>query len=156
MDYQVSLLRAIADQMRLAPVKTLALQPGVRAVFRLTVRYHDRRARDSIGTLRHLGRDEVKLEMIYRGLFEHKPLVIGIEPGRLEAFMLHLQQYRFDRLRDQPNLPAYGVDLWLLERAAGGFTWSVLLSPERAQGVYADLAQTVRSLLPEALRQVTA
>ncbi len=154
MDYQASPLRAIADQMRLEPVKTLALRPGTRAVFRLTVRYHDRRARDSVGTLRHLGRDEVKLEMVYRGLFDHKPLSIRIEPQRLEAFKTTLLRLRFDTLRDQPDLPAYGVDLWLLERAAGSFAWSVLLAPECAQGVYAELTQAVRRCLPEALRQV--
>ncbi len=154
MEYQAYLLRSIGDQMQLTPMQAIALRPGIGSVYRLTARYHDRRAHDSVGTLRRFGRERPTLEMVYRGLFDHKPVAVAIEPAKYEAFALALQKLRFDQLKDQPNLPTYGVDLWLLERAAGSFTKSLILAPELAKDVHAALVETVRTHLPELLREV--
>lgn len=153
MEYHAHLLRSIGDQMKLPPLDQIAHQPGISAAYRLTVRYHDRRAVDSVATLRRW-RDRAALEIVYLGLFDHRPLALPIEPARVEALTLALGQLRFDRLKDQPELPPYGVDLWLLERSAAGFYRGVILAPPLAQGVYAGLAAAVRAHLPEALREV--
>ncbi len=154
MEYQAYLLRSIGDQIQLTPLQAIALQPGISGVYRLTARYHDRRAYDSVGTLRRFGRERPTLEMVYRGLFDHKPVAVAVEPPKYEAFALALQKLRFDQLKDQPDLPTYGVDLWLLERAAGSFTKSLILAPELAKDVHAALVETVRTHLPELLREV--
>jgi hypothetical protein len=153
LEYQAYLLRSIGDQINLTPLQKVALQPGISAVYRLTVRYHDRRARESVATLRRW-RDQITLEIVYRGRFDHKPLALNVLQAQYEAFVAALHKLRFDQLNDQPNLPTYGVDLWLLERAAGSFTKSLILAPELARDVHAALVETVRTHLPEMLREV--
>lgn len=154
MEYQAFLLRSIGDQMKLTPLQKVALLPGISAVYRLTVRYHDRRAHDSVATLRRFGRERPALEIVYRGLFEHRPLNLPVDPACYEAFMVALQKLRFDHLKDQPNLPTYGTDLWLLERAAGSFAKSLILAPQLATEVHAALVAAVQTHLPEMLREV--
>jgi hypothetical protein len=153
LEYQAYLLRSIGDQMKLTPLPKVASQPGISAVYRLTVRYHDRRACDSAATLQRW-RDRMALEIVYRGRFDHKPLAITVQPTRYEAFVAALHKLHFDQLNDQQNLPTYGVDLWLLERAAGSFAKSLILSPELATDVHAALVQAVKTYLPETLREV--
>lgn len=154
MDYLAAMLRAIADHCGLKPLRQVALLPGVRAAYRLTVRYHDRRAHDSAATLRVARAGGPQLEVVYRALFDHKPVQISIEAARVQAFEDALIAARFDHLRDAPNLPPHGADLWLLERAAGGFYHSVLLAPELTGGQHARIVHIVASHLPEALREI--
>jgi hypothetical protein len=149
-------LRAIADQMGLPPTRQIAQSPGVSAVYRLTVRYHDRRAADSVATLQRMGWGETVLEVYYRGLFNHKPVVTPLESPRYEALAAALRSIHFDTLPDQQNIPPHGVDLWLLERGAGAFNKSVIIAPELTGGVYAKLTYLVGSTLPEAMREAKA
>jgi hypothetical protein len=154
MDYQAYLLRVIADELGLKPAEEIARQPGMRAVYRLTIRYHDSRSYDSVATVSRYVTNSPQLEITYRGLFDHKPLVLAIEQARFDAFTGALLKLRFDHLPDQPNIPTYGVDLWMIERAAGGFSRSVILAPKLAQGVYNDLIAAVRKHLPEAVKEL--
>lgn len=154
MELIASQLRAIADQMSLPNTRKLAQSPGVSAVYRLTVRYHDRRAADSVATLMRVGKSEAKLEMVYRGLFNHKPMLVVFDEARYEAFTAALQKVNFDGLTDQQNIPSHGVDLWLLERAAGTFNKSVIIAPELTGSIYARLVYMIGSTLPEAVREV--
>ena len=156
MEYQAYLLRLIGDQMKLPPLQKVALLPGISGVYRLTVRYHDRRAYDSVATARRFGRSQPTLEIVYRGLFDHRPLALTLESARYEAFALALQKLRFDQLKDQPDLPTHGTDLWLLERAAGSFAKSLILAPELAKDSYTDLIEAIRTHIPEMLREVKA
>lgn len=154
MEYQAYLLRSIGDQMKLMPLQKVALLPGISAAYRLTVRYHDRRAYDSVATLRRFGRERPTMEIVYRGLFDSRPLNLPVDPDGYETFMVALQKLRFDQIKDQPDLPTYGVDFWLLERAAGSFIKSVILAPQLATGVHAALVATVQKHLPDMLREV--
>lgn len=157
MEYQAYILRAIADQLGVQPLSKVALQPGISAAYRLTVRYHDRRAADSLATLKRFGREETaSLEVVYRALFDGKPLLHTIDAERYTAFTTGLQTARFDNLTDQTNIPPHGVDLWLLERAAGGFAKSIILAPELTSNVYARIVYMVGTVLPEAIREVRA
>lgn len=147
-------LRAIIDALRLPELKDIARQPGVSGAYRLTMFHHDGRARDTVSTLIHSPMGGNRLETVVRLMFDGKPLVHNIPLARYEHFVGVLSTVRFDALRDQPDLPPYGVDLWLLERAAGSFLNSVVLAPDRADGSYATLVAAVRADLPEALREV--
>jgi hypothetical protein len=155
MELLASLLRSVADSANVPPVAQVAKTPGMRAVYRLTVRYHDRRAADSVATLKRTSADGGMLEIVYRGRFDHKPLTFRVEQPRYEGLTLAFQRLNFDKLPDQTSIPPHGVDLWLLERAAGSFVKSVILSPEIAGESYAALANTIQQYLPEALREVT-
>jgi hypothetical protein len=154
MEYLASMLRTIAEQVDVLPVSKVALQPGVKSVYRLTVRYHDRRAYDSVATLIQKGASGAALEVVYRGLFHHKPLILQIEADRFDAFFASLQKAGFDRLGDQQNIPPHGVDLWLLERAASSFVKSVIIAPELTAHVYARLVYEINQYLPEAIKQI--
>jgi hypothetical protein len=154
MEYKASALFAIADQLALPILKHLARGAGVKALYRLTVRYHDRRAADSVATLTARQVGPPLLEVHYRGLFEQKPLAFKVDAARYEAFTQTLQDLRFDTLTDQPAIPSYGTDLWLLERAAGSFSTSVVIAPALATGLYASLVALIRARLPETIREI--
>jgi hypothetical protein len=154
MEYLASMLRTIAEQADVSPVGKVVFQPGVKSVYRLTVRYHDRRAYDSVATLIHKGPGDAVLEVVYRGLFGHRPLKLAINQDRFHAFFMSLHKAHFDRLGDQQNIPPYGVDLWLLERAASSFYKSVIIAPELTAHVYARLVYEINLHLPEALKPI--
>jgi hypothetical protein len=147
-------LRAIIESVGVAALADIIRQPGVSAVYRLTVYHHDGRARDTVSTLIHAPVSGSRLETVVRLMFGGKPLVYNVLPRRYEHFVNRLNAANFDQLGDQPSLPPYGADLWLLERAAGSFNKSLILAPDRAEGVYASLVAAVRDHLPEALREV--
>jgi hypothetical protein len=146
-------LLAIAARCGLPTVAALARRPGMRGVYRVTVSYYDRRAKDSVTTLTQPGLTP-HLELVFDGAIG-KPLQHTFAPERLRAFADALFSVGFDTLKDAPNLPAPGKgDVWLIERAAGSFAHGILLAPDGATGPYARLVNAVRHGLPEALRRV--
>lgn len=154
MEFLASILTTIADQLQIPAVNKTAALPGVRDVYRLTIRYHDRRAHDSVATLIRRGSDGARLEVVYQGLFEHKAMHFPMTQKAYEGLVQGFQQMRFDHLSDQPNIPSYGVDLWLWERAAGTFYKSVILAPELADGTYWKLARLAWTYIDEAVREI--
>jgi hypothetical protein len=152
LEYLASLLTNIVEQMKLTPLEKLALQPGVRAVYRLTIRYHDRRAHDSVATLVRTSANGATLEIVFRGRFDQKPLSSKVTQADYEGLVAGFQKVNFDKLGDQPKLMSYGEDLWMWERAAGTFHKSVLLAPEGAEGVYWQLVRLAWTHLGEAVR----
>ncbi|MEP7291578.1 MAG: hypothetical protein ABI835_07325 [Chloroflexota bacterium] len=153
--FQAPLLRSIADELQLPPVAEIARQPGTHEVYRITVHYFDGRACNSVATLRGSAIREVVLEVLYQRALNRKPLTHPIEADRYTAFVQALKSVSFDHMGDQPELPAYNsTDLWLIERAAGTFSHSVILVPELAHDHYRRLANAVKNGLSEALRQV--
>lgn len=154
-EFLVSTLRAIADQMAIAPLTTVARVPGVQNAYRLTVRYHDRRCHDSVATILQSRTMGITLEIAYRGLAQHHPFNHVITPQAYAEFTTLVQRVNFDRLPDQPDITVHGLDVWLLERAAAMFYKSVIFSPDEAEGTYLRLVDGLRAHLPEAVRQVT-
>lgn len=147
-------LRAIIESIGVEPLAEIVKRPGVSGVYRLTVFHHDGRARDTVSTLIHRPTGGNRLETVVRLMFDGKPLVHSVTSQRFEHFVSVLSQVGFDHLDDQPDLPPYGADMWLLERAAGSFSKSVVLAPERADGLYATLVAAIHADLPEARREV--
>jgi hypothetical protein len=153
--FQAPLLRGIADQLGLKPISEIARKPDVTEVYRITVHYFDGRACNSVATLHATQTGEIVLEIAYEGALASKPITHEIDLTRWEDFVQAVKSLSFDRMRDQPNLPEYdSTDLWLVERAAGTFSHSVILAPEIALDAHGRLANAVRHGLPEALRQV--
>lgn len=132
----------------------LALQPGMRAVYRLTIRYHDRRAHDSVATVMRTSGVGAVMEVAFRGRFENKPLRFPVSQQDYEGLATGFQKVNFDKLGDQPNVKSYGEDLWMWERAAGTFHKGIVLAPKDADGVYWQLVRLAWTHLPEAVRIV--
>lgn len=158
--FQAPLLRSIAEELQLPPLTEIARQPGTHEVYRITVHYYDGRACNSVATLRGSATQAVMLEVLYQRALNRKPLTHHIEDQRYTAFVKALKSVGFDHLGDQPGLPAHdATDLWLVERAAGTFSHSVIIAPELAplglvRDNYRRLANAVKNGLSEALRQV--
>jgi hypothetical protein len=154
MDEQRLLLRNIGLRMGVSPLKQAALQPGMTGVYRLTIHYADARAHDSIATLARVGLGRIAGEFVYLGKFAHKPIQREFSLSVYEQMADGLQRLHFDQLNDQPDVPFYGVDLWLVERAAGSFSKSIVVAPATASGVHLQLVDTLRRLFPDAVRTV--
>ena len=153
--FHAPLLRAIADQLKLPPVTTLTRQPGVQDVYRITMHLYDGRACNSVSTLTRSTTQGIRLETVYQRALGHKPISHPIDEARYDEFVKAVKNLGFDKMPDQPNLPTYNsTDLWLIERAAGTFSHSVILAPELAVDSYMRLVNAVRNGLPETLRTV--
>jgi hypothetical protein len=153
--FQAPLLRAIADALALKPVTEIARQVGVREVYRITVQYYDGRACNSVATLHSSHVGGAALEVVYQRALKSQAITHSIEDARCREFTQAATGAHFDRMADQPDLPAYNsTDLWLVERAAGTFSHSVILAPELARDDFNRLANAVKHGLPEALRMV--
>jgi hypothetical protein len=150
-------LRGIAERLKLPTVQQIARQPGISAVYRITIRYHDRRAHDSVATLKSLVgvHATVPLEIAYE-LAIGKPLHYPVLQSRYEAFATALISVGFDRMADPSDLPLYEtVDLWMVERASGIFSHNVLLAPAIARDPHLRLVNAITNGLPESVRMIT-
>lgn len=148
------MLRSIAERLNLPTIDQQAQQPGVRAAYRVTIRYHDRRAHDSVATLVQRGPQGADLETVYEGLFQRKPLRFAVEPAAFTAFSQGLALAGFDHRVDQEDIPSYGVDLWLFERAAAGYHHGIIVAPALASREHWALIKLAYTHLPEAVREI--
>ncbi len=148
------IFRDVVDKVGLDTVKDLIKQPGMRGVHRITLHYHDFRARDTIATITRGIDNTAQLAVIYYGRFEHKPLKRTLSPTDYERFNQVFQNIKFDKMIDQQKVSPYGVDLCMVERATGGFVKSIIFAPEKAEDHYATLYNVISAYLPEVIRQV--
>lgn len=146
-------IRLIALRLKQDELRNLTRQPGVNEVFRVTIQYHDARHPNQVATLMrgHTGCD---LRVVYDKPGKDVYFTHTIEPERYQALLTALRRVNFDTLDDQPDVPFFGVDLWLVERASGSFYHDVVLSPESARGFYREMILAIRTHLKEALREI--
>ncbi|MBC8170810.1 MAG: hypothetical protein H7X77_04040 [Anaerolineae bacterium] len=154
MDQYIHLLHNLANRAGVPPLKQVALQPGMKTVWRVTVHYDRVATSHVIVTLKRFGYENVVVETVYPGHFGNQPITRSLQLADYERLTQALQQFDFDKLSDQPNIPFYGVDVWLVERAAGGFLKSVGFSPQSASGDHARLMALLRQYLPEVTREI--
>lgn len=122
-------LRLVAERAHAEPIKQIMRQPTVKGLYRVSIHYHDLRALDVVATVLRRGVTEATLTLSYDGLPHLKPIIHALSLERYNAFALALQKLHFDKLKDQPRLPQYGADVWMVERAASTFIHGLLLSP---------------------------
>jgi hypothetical protein len=154
MERYAYILREIAERVDVPTVKQLAARPEMRDVYRVTMHYPDQRATDAVATLMHASPEGALLEVIYLRHFGHRPLKRQLSTEAYRAFAARLRKIPFDKLGDQEGVAHYGVDLCMVERAAGGFARNVIFAPQNAAGPYATLLETIHEYLPEALREI--
>lgn len=156
MNTPASALHAVANRLGLMSVKQLATRPGMKALYRVTIYYADGYARNSVGTLRRAVLDDGLLDVVYEGLFHHKPLKHRIDPARAEKLANALQRMGFDKMGDQSGMETYHRTMWLVERAVGNFYHSVLFAPQRLEQPYVSLVNAIDAYLPESIREVSS
>lgn len=154
MSFYDSPLYAVADNLSLPTLRSLAKQVAVVSVLRITAYYPERAARHTVATLIERTPDSRMMEIVYEGFFEHKPLKHSISRDALEKVMLTLRQVKFDKLLDQPNVTYHDKSLWLISRAAGTFTHSIIVSPDVPQLPYSQIVNAIDAYFPTAIREL--
>lgn len=150
-------LRMIAFRLNLPEMETVARSPGVIDSYRITVQYHDGRHPDQITTMIfRQGGGGVEIEVHYRRPNE-KPLILSprVPIERCKEFAAALRALKFDTMDDQEDIPWFGADLWMIERASGSFYHDIVIAPDSATGDYAAIASLIRDLLREAVRAIS-
>jgi hypothetical protein len=148
-------LRFIAARLRLPDLSQVVRQPGVGEAWRITVQYHDARHPDQVATLTKAHSANITLTVAYRRA-DNLPLALTyqIAAERVQGMASALRRLQFDQLDDPPDIPWFGADLWLVERAAGSFHHDVIIPPEQATGTYAEIVRLIREAFREAIRPV--
>ena len=146
-------LRFLAVRLHQPEIGEIARRPGVNAVYRVTIQYHEGCHPDQVATLVCMQDGTAVLTVAYR---RAKPTVLAYQMAadHCRALDSALRQIGFDGLDDQPDLPLLGVDFWLIERAAGSYLHDVVLAPALAEGPYAALAAAVQTHLRQAVRAI--
>ncbi len=147
-------LRLIASRLELPELKVMVRQPGLSEAYRVTIHYHDGRHPDQVATLSRWQDNSVMLSVGYKRVRHHPLFEYPLELERFHDFDLAMRRLGFDRRDDQPDLPSFGEDLWLLERASGNFSHDLVLAPRLADGVYGWLVAAVQHHLPQAVRAI--
>lgn len=148
-------IRLIALRLMQSELRFLTHQPGINEVIRLTIQYHDGRHPNQVATLVR-GHARTTLKVIYDKPNKSVFFTYPVETDRYQTLLAALRRLKFDRLDDQPDVPYFGVDLWLVERASGSFYHDVVLQPESATGAHGEIVSAIREQLKEALRPVVA
>jgi hypothetical protein len=148
-------LRFIAVRLNVPELERLVRQAGVGEALRVTVQYHDGRHPDQIATLTKPLVGLATLNVVYRRT-GNPPMRLDyqIETERMQQLTAALRRINFDKLDDAPDIPWFGADLWLVERAAGSFHHDVIIAPSNATGIHADLVELIQNGLRESVRAI--
>ncbi len=154
---RADLLRLIEFRLNVPTIEQAARTPGSSEAFRVIVQCHDPHQPNRVATLTlgQIGGGSAHLSVCYLRP-DSRALILtpAITHDRARAFVAGFRLLDFDRLDDMPDLPWHGVDLWLIERAAGTFRHDIVLAPATARGIYSKLAALVNEHLPEIARKV--
>ncbi|MCU0511566.1 MAG: hypothetical protein MUE40_03255 [Anaerolineae bacterium] len=155
MKYHTPFMQSIVENAGVPAVKTLAAQPGCQGIWRIVVYYARGQARASVATLHQArGSAAARLEVVYAGFRDHRPLCYPIPAERVAALLLAGQQAGFDTLPDGREPAGLFRTLWLVERAAGSFYRAVMLSPHEPVMPYSRLINAIDACIPEAIREM--
>lgn len=155
MRHHTTALYGVRERTRVTPIRELAKQPGIRAIYRLTMYYADGRSHNAVATLTYRAHEtQHRLDVVYEGLFNHAPIEHSVPHSAYEGIRNALSKAKFDNLPDQEKPYAETRTLWMLERATGAFYKSVVLSPHHHDMPYTLITNALDHYLPEALREI--
>jgi hypothetical protein len=127
----------------------------MKVLYRVIAYYLDGRARHSVATLYgERGTTEFRLEVVYEGVNQHKPIQHTVSSAHYDALAAAFLRANFDKLADQDITIKRLKTLWMVERAAGIFHHSILLTPQQPELPYSIIVNALDSYLPEAIREV--
>jgi hypothetical protein len=147
-------IRLVALRLRQDELRNLTQKPGINEVFRATIQFHDGRHPNQVATLTRGHGSGCTLKVVYDKPGKDVFFTYEVDADRYKALLGALRRIKFDDMDDQPDVPFFGVDMWLVERASGSFYHDVVLSPESARGFYRELVLAIREHLKEALRAI--
>ena len=134
-------------------MQNLLGERGVQEALRLSRRFDDGRALDSLADLRIMNTSG-DLRVYFRGAFSSKPLRYPIDHSTIKRLQHRLNEASFDYTRDVERLPLATPEIWLIERAAGAYSHSLLVSPHSEVRSHAAIIAAVSEAIPQALREI--
>lgn len=149
-------IRLIALRLKQDELRNLTQQPGINETFRVTIQYHSTDHPNQVGTLIRGHGGNCTLKVVYDKPGKDVYFTYPVEGERFQKLVMALRRARFDNMDDQPDVPFFDVDLWLVERASGSFYHDVVLSPESSRGFYRELVLAIREYMKEAVRPITS
>ena len=149
-------IRLIALRLRQDELKNIVHQPGVNEVLRISIQYDSRDRINQVATLTRGHGETCALKVIYDKPGKDVYFSYRVDAERYRALLAALRRVRFDEMDDQPEVPFFGVDLWLVERGSGSFYHDVVIAPDSARGFYRELVLAIREHLAEALRAINS
>lgn len=145
-------IRLIAVRLGQGELKNETSKPGVNEALRISIQYHDGRHPNSVATVRRRHGDACELTVAYDKDKLSYDFALPVE--RYQKMLIALRASKFDTLDDEENLPYFGIDMWLVERASGSFYHDIVLSPDHATGHHREIIVATRQHLPEAVREL--
>jgi hypothetical protein len=146
-------IRLVAVRLGQGELKDITQKPGIHEALRVSVYYHDGRAPNSVATLMRSLSATCRLQVAYDKTPNPVYFDLTVPSQKYQALLLDLRRTRFDKLDDQPDVPFFGVDLWLVERIAGSFYHDIVLCPSSAESNYREVMLSIRMHIPESVRQ---
>ncbi len=154
MAFDESILYHLARDFGLADLEAAARQAGVMSVLQVSAYYAERRIRHSVARVVEFQLGDVRLEVVYEGFNQHKPLRHSVKRDQLEKLVDAMRQARFDRLSDQNGLSFTDRSLWLIQRAAGAYSHGIVVAPDKPQLPWSSIVNAIDQYLPQAIREV--
>ncbi len=155
MKYRTVYFPTLLERTKIPLLKTLAAQPGMKVLYRVIAYYLDGRARHSVATLYgEAGKTDFRLEVVYEGVNQHKPMLHSIRFAHYEALTAAFLRANFDKRVDQEVTIQRLHTLWMVERAAGTFHHSVIFTPQQPELPYSIIVNALDAYLSEAIREV--
>jgi hypothetical protein len=145
-------IRLIAMRLGQGELQKITSNPAINEAIRVSIHYHDGRGPNSVATLERGHGDHCQLHLAYDKSPRMASLKLNIPLVRYQNLLMALRRARFDTLDDEDDLPYLGVDLWLIERAAGSFYHDIVVCPTNAKGHHREIVLALRQYLPEAVR----
>ena len=134
-------------------MQNLLAEAGVQEAIRISRRFAYARTLDSLADLRIMSTSS-DLCVYFFGAFAGKPLHYPIDQTTTKRLQYRLHEAGFDDARDLEHLPLGAPESWLIERAAGAYSHSLLVSPQSEWGPHAAIIAAVREAIPQALREI--
>lgn len=145
-------IRLIATRLGQGELQKITSDPSINEAIRVTIHYHDGRAPNSVATLKRGHGDHCQLHLVYDKSPKKAQVTLQIPLSRYQELLMALRRARFDSLDDDKDLPYFGVDFWLIERAAGSFYHDIVVCPTSAKGHHREVVLALRQYLPESVR----
>lgn len=154
--YATTTIQTLLDRAELCPIRDLSTRPGVKSVHRVIVYTMDSSLYHSVATLYCAAyQRDITLEVVYEGLFEHRPLQHTITPQAYTSFVAALHRAKFDNLRDQPTPKQHRDQFcWWVEHATGYLYRRVCVWPQQPMLPYSLIVNAVDAYIPQAIREI--
>lgn len=144
----------VADNLGVQQLKVVAKQPGVISVLRITTYYPERRIRHAVATLVERSPDQRIMSIVHEGFNNHQPVRLVVPRESYDEVLDALQQAKFDKLLDQPDVSYKDHCLWLIQRASGIYIHEIIVSPDNPELPYSAIVNAIDLYLPEAIREI--